>query len=162
MGTDHFSLSSVYVQKMYERKQLRTRRCQIWHETLTIKDMKIRNFTNHDIIVLNEDSKITIKSEGIARVSQMATAVTTIEIDSGSKHIPPLPVKLSTIQDGIIEGLPEEVEGTLCIVSAKVVDANSLMENPRHDLIAPYTFGKVGNFQNQLGCMGFKKVKLDK
>jgi hypothetical protein len=78
---------------------------------------KIRNFTPHTI-VLNDGRQF--ESEGVARVSNSFSS-----FDENG---------VCSVQYGDVEGLPEEEEDTLIIVSAMVLAAS-----PRKDLVAPAT-----------------------
>lgn len=85
--------------------------------------MKLVNMTPHEISIINADGGIiSIPPSGeVVRVAMVSTCVATIE-----------GINFCATQFGCVEGLPEQVEGTMLIVSGMVLDASE-----RGDLCAP-------------------------
>lgn len=85
---------------------------------------KILNFTPHMIFIYNEDNELihTIPSSGVARITSEEWVVTKV------KGIPIMETCF-----GEVEGLPEEAEDTILIVSRLVLHALP----DRNDLVTP-------------------------
>ena len=84
----------------------------------------IKNMTPHTINIVTEDGReiCSIPSDGIARVSSRTDVV---------DKIGDVPITKTVF--GEVEGLPEETDGVLFIVSRMVQSAAS----ERHDLLVP-------------------------
>lgn len=92
--------------------------------------MNFVNYTPHEInLVTSLGLKITFESKGSARVKENQKLV----------RMEKPGIELREVVYGEIEGLPEVKEGQLVIVSFLVKQANSLLSNPRQDLISPDT-----------------------
>lgn len=87
--------------------------------------MNIINATPHDIVVLKGDVKVTFPKSGI--IARVSSSYEELESLDG--------FNISHQTFGEIEGLPEETNETIYIVSAMVLSAN----RSRRDLIAPDT-----------------------
>lgn len=103
--------------------------------------MKILNFTPHTVNIIIGESTTAITSNGIARVSATEAVVGIIN------DIP----LVETIY-GQVEGLPEQQEDTIIIVSRLVLSAVS----DRTDLVVPA--GQVRDAEGKvIGCTGLAK-----
>lgn len=88
--------------------------------------MTLKNFTPHEITIISESGNEIIEripSIGIARATEVCTA---------SDDINGIPTTVKRY-DAIV-GLPEQEEGTICIVSLPVLQASD-----RSDLVCPDT-----------------------
>lgn len=85
--------------------------------------MEIVNLTPHPLVIQKKDGeKVTIAPSGLARVA--ASYVEDSEVFG---------ISVGHTQYGAVEGLPEEKEGTLYVVSSLVRCALP----SRHDLVSP-------------------------
>ena len=106
--------------------------------------MKLLNYTPHSIDYINGDTKLTIPSVGVARVSQVTEPEFKITLEDGVE------VLLTRTSYGDVVGLPNEEVGTFLIVSAMVKSARP----DRHDLVSPSNL--IRNDAGQIiGCAGF-------
>ncbi len=108
--------------------------------------MNLINLTPHDINVVGLDGKVTIPKSGkIARCSTKTMASKNIEFEDVT-----IPVYATTI--GSVEGLLDEEDGTMFIVSRMVLDA----AKDRADLLAP---GELVRDEkgNPIGCKGLTR-----
>jgi len=82
------------------------------------KIKKIKNLTPHDVNVVGDNGKvlITFPSEGLIRLSQTSLQAGEVEVN-GTK------IPLTKTSFGEAEGLPEEKEDTIYIVSSLVCQA---------------------------------------
>jgi hypothetical protein len=115
--------------------------CGLSQEKEGEETMKLVNLTPHAITLVSGDTKITLPSEGIARVDATPGTLRTVE---GV----PVPIADPTVYGEVI-GLPEPQEGTLYVVSLMV------LERCRHraDVVAPGTGPKdlpIRNAQGQI------------
>ncbi len=80
---------------------------------------KIKNLTPHEINLVGEDGKViaTFPSEGLIRLSQKSEVVDYLTLENGER------IPLSKTSFGQAEGLPEEREDTIYIVSSLVCQA---------------------------------------
>ena len=101
--------------------------------------MALINLTPHDIIVVSEAQTITLPSQGVCRVSSTSVLV-------GEHEGTPL----YKVEFGQVEGLPDQVDGVLYIVSALVKSAVP----HRNDVVSPteYVRDSEGRI---IGCKGF-------
>jgi hypothetical protein len=86
--------------------------------------MKLVNLTPHMVNLPG----LTVPSEGLARVSEIATEVSRLHTAG------PAPIPVYSVSYGAVTGLPEPVEGTIYLVSSLIRSA--LPE--RGDLGSPY------------------------
>lgn len=92
--------------------------------------IKFVNYTPHEInLVTSLGLSISFESKGSARVKETQVLV---------KREKP-GIELRRVIYGGIEGLPEEKEDQIVIVSLLVKQANALSSNPRKDLVSPDT-----------------------
>jgi hypothetical protein len=108
--------------------------------------MKLVNLTPHTVAIETPEGRLTLSSEGLARVSMKTTPDSTVEVETivaidrrfnGVDYTEPC-TQYNTvafnrpIEYGPVEGLPEPVEGALYIVSMLV--AQRAM---RSDVVSP-------------------------
>jgi len=104
--------------------------------------MKLRNFTQHDVNLVNQEgTKITLHSEGNAVVVMQA----------GDKEwVTGLPVPIQQPSRVVgIEGLPEPEEGVIFITS--MIVASEAAKQGRMDVVSPGTGPKDGAIRNEKG-----------
>jgi hypothetical protein len=91
---------------------------------------KLVNLTPHPIVLYTKDGrKITLPSEGVARVREVKEDAGELELEGGTV---PLCRKFLS---GEVEGLPEPKEGVIYIVS--LLAAQRAWELGRTDVVAP-------------------------
>lgn len=107
--------------------------------------MRLRNFTQHPIVLSLGEKTITLPSEGFAKVDSLAGTITeTVEVDGVIVpiHNPDVP--------GKVQGLPDEEEGVLLIVSAIV---GAAISGKRMDVLVPGTGPKDGAVRDSKGMI---------
>ena len=87
---------------------------------------KILNYTRHPITIVTDEGTITIQSHGQARCSTSRELIEYMDFE-GAK------VRVNKTVFGAVEGLPEEREDTVIIVSA--ILANVMRSKGRNDLM---------------------------
>lgn len=91
--------------------------------------IKLVNLTQHDINIIYENGSVVIPASGqVARVN--STAIETGQIEG-------IPVVQTIYSD--VDGLPDEEEGTVYIVSTLVLQALKANNIDRIDCVAPNT-----------------------
>ena len=107
--------------------------------------MKLKNFTPHNVVIVNESTKIVIPSDGIARVTETKTATPSIDVDGAI---------IETFQSsyGEVENLPPQEEGVMVIVSALVASA----AKGRDDLLVPGELVRDDG-GNIVGCKSLRR-----
>ncbi len=100
----------------------------------------LRNFTPHEVVVVDKHIAISYESEGIARVTTKSAQVGTVD-----------GVPLIRQEFGEVEGLPEPEEGTYLIVSRMVASALP----GRRDLVVPADLVRNGKGE-VIGCRAFE------
>ena len=108
--------------------------------------MKLKNFTPHNVvIVINEETKIVIPSDGIARVTETKTVTPSIDVDG---------VIIETFKSsfGEVENLPPQEDGVMVIVSAMAASA----AKDRNDLLVPGELVR-DNDGNIIGCKSLRR-----
>ena len=107
--------------------------------------MLLKNYTPHNVVVINEATKIVIPSDGIARVTETKTITPSIDVDG---------VIIETFSSafGEVENLPPQEEGVMLIVSAMVASA----AKNRDDLLVPGELVRdaAGNI---VGCRSLRR-----
>ncbi len=107
--------------------------------------MKLKNLTPHNVVIINESTKIVIPSDGIARVTETKTASTSIDVDG---------VVIETFKSsfGEVENLPPQEDGVMVIVSALVASA----AKGRDDLLVPGELVRDDG-GNIVGCKSLRR-----
>lgn len=89
----------------------------------------IRNFTPHSVSIrLDDGDKITLPSEGVARVDQITRAIGLVDTDKDN-----LTIEIAVPSYGEVFGLPAQQDGVLLIVSNFV----AIAALDRDDLVYP-------------------------
>lgn len=101
--------------------------------------MKIINLTAHTINVILEGNEIAYPSQGLARVKTEEKEICKIN------DIPVVKTVYTTV-----EGLPDQQENTVYLVSTLVLQALKANGIERHDCLAPNT-GLSGAIRNEAG-----------
>ena len=108
--------------------------------------MLLKNFTPHNVvIVINEETKIVIPSDGIARVTETKTPSTSIDVDG-------VVIETFVSAFGEVENLPPQEEGIMIIVSALVASA----AKGRDDLLVPGELVRDDG-GNIVGCKSLRR-----
>ena len=107
--------------------------------------MKLKNFTPHNVVIVINNSKIVIPSDGIARVTETKTATPSIDVDG---------VTIETFRSafGEVENLPPQEEGVMVIISALVASA----AKGRDDLLVPGELVRDDG-GNIVGCKSLRR-----
>lgn len=101
--------------------------------------MNIINLTAHTINVINGENEIAYPSQGLARVKTEEKIIGTVD------GIPVVKTVYTTV-----EGLPDQEDGTIYIVSTLVLQALKANGVTRTDCVAPNT-GLSGAIRNEAG-----------
>ena len=107
--------------------------------------MKLKNFTPHNVVIINESTKIVIPSDGIARVTETKTATPSIDVDG-------VVIETFVSAFGEVENLPPQEDGVMVIVSAMVASA----AKDRNDLLVPGELVR-DNDGNIIGCKSLRR-----
>ena len=107
--------------------------------------MKLKNFTPHNVVIVINDSKIVIPSDGIARVTETKTATPSIDVDG-------VVIETFVSAFGEVENLPPQEDGVMVIVSAMVASA----AKDRNDLLVPGELVR-DNDGNIIGCKSLRR-----
>ena len=107
--------------------------------------MKLKNYTPHNVVIVINDSKIVIPSDGIARVTETKTASTSIDVDG-------VAIETFVSSFGEVENLPPQEEGIMVIVSALVASA----AKGRDDLLVPGELVRDDG-GNIVGCKSLRR-----
>ena len=108
--------------------------------------MKLKNLTPHNVvIVINEETKIVIPSDGIARVTETKTVAPSIDVDG-------VTVETFVSAFGEVENLPPQEDGVMVIVSALVASATK----GRDDLLVPGELVRDDG-GNIVGCKSLRR-----
>ena len=107
--------------------------------------MKLKNYTPHNVVIVINDSKIVIPSDGIARVTETKTTTPSIDVDG---------VTVETFMSafGEVENLPPQEGGVMVIVSALVASA----AKGRDDLLVPGELVRDDG-GNIVGCKSLRR-----
>ena len=107
--------------------------------------MKLKNFTPHNVVIVMNETKIVIPSDGIARVTEAKTVAPSIDVDG---------VIIETFKSsfGEVENLPPQEEGVMVIVSALVASA----AKGRDDLLVPGELVRDDG-GNIIGCKSLRR-----
>ena len=107
--------------------------------------MLLKNFTPHNVVIVMNETKIVIPSDGIARVTEAKTVAPSIDVDG---------VIVETFKSsfGEVENLPPQEEGVMVIVSAMAADA----AKDRNDLLVPGELVR-DNDGNIIGCKSLRR-----
>ena len=103
--------------------------------------MRLRNFTQHPVILQQGDKTVTLPSEGFAKVDNSPGTLALFTECNGIM----IPIH-NRDQKGEVTGLPEPQEGVFLIVSAMVGEASD-----REDLLVPGTGPKDETVRNEKG-----------
>ena len=108
--------------------------------------MKLKNFTPHNVvIVINDERKIVIPSDGIARVTEVKTVAPSIDVDGAI-------IETFKSSFGEVENLPPQEDGVMVIVSAMAASA----AKDRNDLLVPGELVR-DNDGNIIGCKSLRR-----
>ena len=107
--------------------------------------MKLKNFTPHNVVIVINDTKIVIPSDGIARVTETKTATPSIDVDG-------VVIETFVSAFGEVENLPPQEDGVMVIVSAMVASA----AKDRNDLLVPGELVR-DNDGNIIGCKSLRR-----
>ena len=107
--------------------------------------MKLKNFTPHNVVVIVNETKIVIPSDGIARVTETKTVAPSIDVDG-------VAVETFVSAFGEVENLPPQEEGVMVIVSALVASA----AKGRDDLLVPGELVRDDG-GNIVGCKSLRR-----
>ena len=107
--------------------------------------MKLKNYTPHNVVIVNESTKIVIPSDGIARVTETKTITPSIDVDG-------VTVETFVSAFGEVENLPPQEEGAMVIVSALVASA----AKGRDDLLVPGELVRDDG-GNIVGCKSLRR-----
>ena len=107
--------------------------------------MLLKNFTPHNVVIINESTKIVIPSDGIARVTETKTATPSIDVDG-------VVIETFVSAFGEVENLPPQEDGVMVIVSAMVASA----AKDRNDLLVPGELVR-DNDGNIIGCKSLRR-----
>jgi len=102
---------------------------------------KILNYTRHPITIITDDGVINIPSHGQARCSTSRKLIEYLECEGAR-------IRINKTVFGSVEGLPEEREDTVIIVSA--ILANVMRSKGRTDLMVVDSPIRDGN--TIMGC----------
>ena len=107
--------------------------------------MLLKNYTPHNVVVINEATKIVIPSDGIARVTETKTITPSIDVDG-------VIIETFISSFGEVENLLPQEEGVMLIVSAMVASA----AKNRDDLLVPGELVRdaAGNI---VGCRSLRR-----
>ena len=107
--------------------------------------MLLKNFTPHNVVVIVNETKIVIPSDGIARVTETKTVAPSIDVDG-------VTVETFISSFGEVENLPPQEEGVMVIVSALVASA----AKGRDDLLVPGELVRDDG-GNIVGCKSLRR-----
>ena len=107
--------------------------------------MLLKNFTPHNVVIVNGAAKIVIPSDGIARVTETKTVAPSIDVDG-------VAVETFVSAFGEVENLPPQEDGVMVIVSAMVAGA----AKDRNDLLVPGELVR-DNDGNIIGCKSLRR-----
>ena len=107
--------------------------------------MKLKNLTPHNVVIVINDTKIVIPSDGIARVTETKTATPSIDVDG-------VVIETFVSAFGEVENLPPQEDGVMVIVSAMVASA----AKDRNDLLVPGELVR-DNDGNIIGCKSLRR-----
>ena len=107
--------------------------------------MLLKNFTPHNVVIVNEATKIVIPSDGIARVTETKAVAPSIDVDG-------VTVETFVSAFGEVENLPPQEEGIMVIVSALVASA----AKGRDDLLVPGELVRDDG-GNIVGCKSLRR-----
>ena len=107
--------------------------------------MKLKNFTPHNVVIVMNETKIVIPSDGIARVTETKTAAPSIDVDGAA-------IETFVSAFGEVENLPPQEDGVMVIVSAMAADA----AKDRNDLLVPGELVR-DNDGNIIGCKSLRR-----
>ena len=107
--------------------------------------MLLKNFTPHNVVIVNGAAKIVIPSDGIARVTETKTVAPSIDVDG-------VAVETFVSAFGEVENLPPQEEGVMVIVSALVASATK----GRDDLLVPGELVRDDG-GNIVGCKSLRR-----
>ena len=107
--------------------------------------MLLKNFTPHNVVIVINESKIVIPSDGIARVTETKTVAPSIDVDG-------VAVETFVSAFGEVENLPPQEEGVMVIVSALVASA----AKGRDDLLVPGELVRDDG-GNIVGCKSLRR-----
>ena len=107
--------------------------------------MILKNFTPHNVVIVTNDTKIVIPSEGVTRVTETKPPSTSIDVDG---------VVIETFRSefGEVENLPPKEGGVMVIVSALAADA----VKGRDDLLVPGELVRDDG-GNIVGCKSLRR-----
>ena len=107
--------------------------------------MKLKNFTPHNVVIVMNETKIVIPSDGIARVTETKTVTPSIDVDGAI-------IETFKSSFGEVENLPPQEDGVMVIVSAMAADA----AKDRNDLLVPGELVR-DNDGNIIGCKSLRR-----
>ena len=107
--------------------------------------MLLKNFTPHNVVIVNNLTKIVIPSDGIARVTETKTVAPSIDVDG-------VIIETFISAFGEVENLPPQEEGVMVIVSALVASA----AKGRDDLLVPGELVRDDG-GNIVGCKSLRR-----
>ena len=107
--------------------------------------MKLKNFTPHNVVIVINETKIVIPSDGIARVTETKTVAPSIDVDG-------VIIETFISSFGEVENLPPQEEGVMVIVSALVASATK----GRDDLLVPGELVRDDG-GNIVGCKSLRR-----
>ena len=107
--------------------------------------MKLKNFTPHNVVIVMNETKIVIPSDGIARVTETKTATPSIDVDG-------VVIETFVSAFGEVENLPPQEDGVMVIVSAMAAAA----AKDRNDLLVPGELVR-DNDGNIIGCKSLRR-----
>ena len=107
--------------------------------------MLLKNFTPHNVVVIVNESKIVIPSDGIARVTETKNVAPSIVVDG-------VIIETFISSFGEVENLPPQEEGVMVIVSALVASA----AKGRDDLLVPGELVRDDG-GNIVGCKSLRR-----
>ena len=107
--------------------------------------MLLKNFTPHNVVVIVNESKIVIPSDGIARVTEEKNPAPSIDVDG-------VAVETFVSAFGEVENLPPQEDGMMIIVSALVASA----AKGRDDLLVPGELVRDDG-GNIVGCKSLRR-----
>ena len=107
--------------------------------------MKLKNLTPHNVVIVINEAKIVIPSDGIARVTETKAVAPSIDVDG-------VTVETFVSAFGEVENLPPQEEGVMLIVSALVASATK----GRDDLLVPGELVRDDG-GNIVGCKSLRR-----
>ena len=107
--------------------------------------MLLKNFTPHNVVIVINETKIVIPSDGIARVTETKSATPSIDVDG-------VVIETFISSFGEVENLPPQEEGVMVIVSALVASA----AKGRDDLLVPGELVRDDG-GNIVGCKSLRR-----